>query len=250
MSIDNVKNIILVSSAKGGVGKSTATANIAGALKQLGFKVGIIDADIYGPSQNKMFGVTSQDNDSYNIPNERYEIKVNSIANRVDDERSIAWRGPMLKVAVMDLIFDTDWGILDYLVVDMPPGTGDIQLSICEKLSESKAVIVTTPQEVATLDTERGINLYKNSGIEIIGVVENMSGFVCSHCGEIEYIFGQNGGTLLAEKHNIPLLGKIPIETRIRTCGDGGMPIVLKDIKSPISKTYMEIAEKISSTDE
>jgi ATP-binding protein involved in chromosome partitioning len=245
MSITDVKNIILVSSAKGGVGKSTATANIAAALNQLGFRVGVIDADIYGPSQNKMFGVTTSDITAYNTPTEKFGIKINSIASRIEDERAIAWRGPMLKVAVMDLIFDTEWGILDYLVVDMPPGTGDIQLSICEKLSNSRAVIVTTPQEVATLDTERGINLYKNSDIELIGIIENMSGYVCQHCGQIEYIFGQSGGEILANKYNIPLLAKVPIETNIRKCGDTGTPIVLYDRVSSISKIYLDVAEKI-----
>lgn len=243
MAIDNVKNILLVSSAKGGVGKSTVTANIASALHLQGKKIGVVDCDIYGPSQNKMFGITESPENPHD-PVESHGILVNSIANRIDEGQTIAWRGPMLKIAVMDLILDTSWGDLDYLVVDMPPGTGDIQLSICEKLTESQAVIVTTPQDVATIDTERGIDLFQKSGISLVGVVENMSGFVCRHCGEVEYIFGSGGGQKIADKYNMKFLGEIPIETNIRKKGDSGKPIAF-ETDSAIGSIYMKIVKQI-----
>lgn len=243
MSIDNVKNILLISSAKGGVGKSTVTANIASALYRQGQKVGIVDCDIHGPSQNKMFGITDAPENPHD-PVESHGIFVNSIANRIGSGQTIAWRGPMLKVAVMDLLLETHWDELDYLVVDMPPGTGDIQLSICEKINQAKAIIVTTPQDVATIDTERGVDLFQKSGISLVGVVENMSGFICRHCGEIEYIFGQGGGQKIADKYNMKFLGKIPIETNIREQGDSGKPIAF-DLNSKISDLYMDIVKQI-----
>jgi ATP-binding protein involved in chromosome partitioning len=243
MSIENIKNIVLVSSAKGGVGKSTVTANLAAALHLKGHKVGIVDCDIYGPSQNKMFSISGLQ-EHIHEPVESHGIKLNSIANRIGDGKTIAWRGPMLKVAVMDLILETNWGELDYLLIDMPPGTGDIQLSICEKINQAVAVIVTTPQEVATIDTERGIDLYVNTEINVIGIIENMCGYVCGGCGKVEYIFGQGGGRILADKYCIELLGEIPIETNIRVNGDNGKPITF-DKKTKTSKLYSSIAGKI-----
>lgn len=237
--------MVLVSSAKGGVGKSTVCANLAGALSLAGNRVGIVDCDIYGPSQNLMFGITEPDADIHQ-PIESQGIVINSIANRVATGKSIAWRGPMLKVAVMDLIQRTHWGELDYLLVDMPPGTGDIQLAMCEKFPESVAVIVTTPQDVATTDTERGLDLYRNAGIAVLGVIENMCGYVCSGCGKTEYIFGRGGGAKLAQQHQIPFLGEIPIETQIRSTADTGTPVVF-DRDGAVSKLYMSMASQITA---
>lgn len=245
MSIENIKHIVLVSSAKGGVGKSTVTTNLAVALQKKGKSVGVVDCDVYGPSQNNMFRINHQENQDIHLPIESYGIKVNSIANRIAPGKTIAWRGPMLKIAVLDLILETEWDELDYLIVDMPPGTGDIQLAICEKLPQSSAIIVTTPQTVATIDTIRGMDLYQNAGINIIGIIENMCGFVCGHCGNKEYIFGKGGAKKLAKEHNIKFLGEIPIETRVRKGGDFGKPIALNE-KENISLIYFKIANKVT----
>lgn len=239
----NIKHIILVSSAKGGVGKSTIAANLAGALHLHKQKVGVVDCDIHGPSQNKMFGIAELSHNHHD-PVYAHGVLVNSIANQIGEAQTVAWRGPMLKVAVLDLIFHTAWGELDYLVVDMPPGTGDVQLAICEKLPEATAVIVTTPQAVATIDTERGIDLFQQTGIALLGIVENMCGFVCGHCGETEYIFGQGGGQKIADKYHMRFLGAIPIEPSICAQGDSGRPVVF-DSESTVGKLYMTIAQQV-----
>ena len=249
--IEKVKNIILVSSGKGGVGKSTVTSNLAGALYSIGYSVGVLDADIYGPSQNLMFGINNNiavvpaKNPMYTMPNESCGIKVASIASRIEEGKSINWRGPMLSIGLINMIYYTDWGELDYLVIDMPPGTGDIQISICEKLKDAKVVIVTTPQDVALIDCRKGIDMYLNNRINIIGIVENMSGYVCSCCGNVDNIFGLDGGEKLAKEYQIKLIGKLPIQTNIRLNADNGLPITLTDPDNSISKIYESIAKEV-----
>jgi len=252
LGIKDVKNIILISSGKGGVGKSTVSANIVNSLKEMGNSVGILDADIYGPSQSMMFGVDN------NIPvivsdDNRYiepyvtdsGIKFISIATRITEQQALNWKGAMVSMVLQQLIYQTNWGELDYLVIDMPPGTGDIQIFICDKLKAAKAVIVTTPQNVAIIDCEKGIDMFIKSNIEIIGLVENMSTYICSCCGNIEHIFGNTGGDILKEKYDIDILGRIPITKKLMEYAESGTSIISNEKDHPITKTYLEIANKI-----
>ncbi len=252
MNIAQIKNIILVSSGKGGVGKSTVAANLAAALSNQGFSVGVFDADIYGPSQFMMFGLENNqpynltEDMKYTLPFEAYGLKIMSIASTIRDDQAVSWRGPMATVALKNLLLNTYWGELDYLVIDMPPGTGDIQISLCELLPNAKAVIVTTPQDVALLDCKKGIELFIERNIKILGIVENMSGYLCNHCGNIDHIFGENGALNLSEKYNTHVLGKIPLQTTIRINADQGKPIAFDN--NQISEIYKTIAEKISES--
>ncbi len=246
----DVKNVILVSSGKGGVGKSTVTANLACAIHQLGYQVGILDADIHGPSQNHMFGLSndispSTNNPQWLLPQNGYGIKVSSIASRINSEKSLSWRGSMVTAALNDLIFYTDWGLLDYLVVDLPPGTGDVQITLCEKFTNPRAVIVSTPQKVAILDTVKGIDLFVSKQIQISGIIENMSGHICSNCGTVENIFGSDGVHKVAEQFNIDFLGKIPLSTEMQICADQGKPLVIANKEHPISELYMQMANSV-----
>lgn len=254
LGLREVKNIVLVSSAKGGVGKSTTASNIAAGLHSLGYKVGMLDADIYGPSQYMMFGI-EYDGGKFELdpitqfayPKEsKHGIKVSSMAGRVDGNTVLEWRGPMLSMVLKQLAFETEWGELDYLVVDMPPGTGDVQISMSENFKDAKVVIVTTPQEVALIDCRKGIELYRNNKIDIIGVVENMSSFACPCCGHIEHIFGTQGGESLAKEYDTEILGSIPIVTDIRKDADSGTPITIEKPDHPISKSYIEVCTKIA----
>jgi ATP-binding protein involved in chromosome partitioning len=256
LGIKDVKHVILVSSGKGGVGKSTVSANVAGALHKIGKKVGILDADIYGPSQAMMFGMET------NIPIQIEEdlktlrpyetshgLKFMSIATRITNEQSLNWRGTMVTMVLQQLIYQTNWGELDYLVVDMPPGTGDVQIFIADKLKEARALVVTTPQDVSLIDCKKGIDLFVKSKIELLGIVENMNVFVCPCCGHREHIFGSTGGDKLAEEYNTRVLGRVPIVTEIMEHGDSGTPIVLsKD--DVISETYLDIAKRIVEEDD
>jgi ATP-binding protein involved in chromosome partitioning len=211
MGVDQVKNIILVSSGKGGVGKSTVAANLAAALSNQGFSVGVFDADIYGPSQFMMFGLENNqpfnltEDMKYTLPFDAHGVKVMSIASSIRDDQAVSWRGPMATVALKNLLLNTQWNELDYLVIDMPPGTGDIQISLCELLPKAQAVIVTTPQDVALLDCKKGIELFVQRNIKILGIVENMSGYLCNHCGNIDHIFGENGANNLSDKYQVPV---------------------------------------------
>ena len=249
--ISKVKNIILVSSGKGGVGKSTVTSNLAGALHRLGKTVGVLDADIHGPSQVMMFGLENNtpvrvtEDGKYMLPYEAHGIQVASMASRIKEGQTIDWRGPMAAMGVSNLFFHTYWGELDYLIVDMPPGTGDIQIAVCEKIRHAKVVIVTTPQDVALIDCKKGIDLYQNKSIEILGVVENMAGHVCSHCGNIDHIFGSEGANKLSEQYSIPVLGRLPLYSDIGKSSDNGLPIVLNEDYQELAKLYIDIAEKV-----
>jgi ATP-binding protein involved in chromosome partitioning len=252
LGIKDVKHVILVSSGKGGVGKSTVSANIATALRQQGNAVGILDADIYGPSQAMMFGIG---NNIPLIPSEDRMfvepyvtdngIKFMSIATRITEQQALNWKGTMVAMVLQQLIYQTNWGELDYLVIDMPPGTGDIQIFICDKLKEAKAVIVTTPQNVAIIDCEKGIDMFLKSKIKILGLVENMSMHICSCCGNIEHIFGNEGGDKLKEKYGIEILGRIPITKALMSYAENGQSIITSEKEHPISKTYLDISNKI-----
>jgi ATP-binding protein involved in chromosome partitioning len=243
--INGVKNVIAVASGKGGVGKSTTAVNLALALAAEGARVGILDADIYGPSQPQMLGITSRpesaDGKSME-PLERYGIQAMSIGFLVDIDTPMVWRGPMVTGALEQLLRETRWQDLDYLIIDLPPGTGDIQLTLSQKVPVTGAVIVTTPQDIALLDARKGLKMFEKVGIPILGIVENMSTHICSNCGHEEHIFGAGGGAAMCKDYNVELLGSLPLDIRIREQTDGGMPTVVAEPDSQISATYKQIA--------
>ncbi len=247
--IPQVKNTIAVSSGKGGVGKTTVSVNLAVALAQTGATVGLLDADIYGPNVPLMMGVkepkaSTQDNKI--LPAERYGVKIMSIGFFVPDDQPIVWRGPMIHGAIQQFLRDVEWGELDYLIVDLPPGTGDAQLSIAQLVPMTGAVIVTTPQAVALLDSRKGLEMFKKVNVPVLGIVENMSHFVCPHCAKTTEIFSRGGGEKAAIKLEVPFLGDIPIDPAIRQCGDEGTPIVVADPDSPQAKAFKTIAGKVA----
>lgn len=245
-----IGTVLLVSSGKGGVGKSTVASNLACAFKKLGKSVGILDADIYGPSQFQMFGITKYEKNTSNKmnPTRAHDIDVMSSASlKKDNDAPMAWRGPMASLVLNSMIKTTQWTEdLDVLVVDMPPGTGDIQLEIIKQYQNAKAVIVTTPQEVALIDTKKGIEMFLNNSIEILGVVENMNHYVCKSCGSIESIFGDSKVKDSIAKYNIEVIGQIPIVKDVATFGDSGTPIVLAAEDSLVAQTYLTIAGQIN----
>jgi len=248
--IDNVKNIIAVASGKGGVGKSTTAVNLALALSAEGARVGILDADIYGPSQPRMLGITgkpeSKDGKSLE-PMNAYHLQAMSIGFLIDEETPMIWRGPMVTQALEQLLNDTNWGDLDYLVVDLPPGTGDTQLTLAQKVPVSGAVIVTTPQDIALLDARKGLKMFEKVEVPVLGIVENMSIHICSNCGHEEPIFGQGGGQSMADQFSVALLGQLPLDIRIREETDGGKPTVVAESEARISQIYREIARKTAA---
>ncbi len=254
--LKNIKNIILVSSGKGGVGKSTVAANLALALANSGAKTGLLDADIYGPSVPLMFGVedakpqSTQTPDGKNkiVPVEKFGLKLLSIGFFTDPNQPIPWRGPMATSAIKQLFGDTDWGELDYLIVDMPPGTGDIHITTAQSYPISGAVIVTTPQQVALADAIKGMAMYQMEGVKvpIVGVIENMSYFTPAELPENKYyIFGKDGGKRLAEDNHVPFLGEIPLVKSVADAGDNGFPIAL-DQDEPVAKSFAEIAGRVA----
>lgn len=245
MSIPNVKNIILVASGKGGVGKSTTTVNFACALQQAGARVGIVDGDIYGPNIPKMLGsvdyeVTTQDKKF--DPVLAHGLQTMSVAHLVEANTAMAWRGPMMSKVLLQLVHDTRWDSLDYLFIDLPPGTGDIQLTIGKSIPVAGSIIVTTPQDVALLDVRRGVDMFKKINIKVLGVVENMSQHICSQCGHQEDIFGHGGGQKIANECGVPLLGKLPLDIGIRQAGDSGLPIMLAESQGAIAMAYRNTA--------
>ncbi len=248
--IKNVKNIIAVASGKGGVGKSTTSVNLALAITAEGGKVGIMDADIYGPSQPQMMGISgkpaSKDGKTME-PMVNYGVETMSIGFMIDDETPMIWRGPMATQALEQLINDTNWGELDYLVVDLPPGTGDVQLTLSQKIPVSGAVIVTTPQDIALLDARKGLKMFEKVNVPVLGIVENMSTHICSQCGHEEHIFGEGGGERMSKDYSVDLLGSLPLDINIREQADSGKPTVVANPDSPISATYREIARRVTA---
>jgi ATP-binding protein involved in chromosome partitioning len=248
--IDNVKNIIAVASGKGGVGKSTTAVNLALALSAEGARVGLLDADIYGPSQPRMLGITgkpeSKDGSSLE-PMSSYHLQAMSIGFLIEEETPMIWRGPMVTQALEQLLNDTNWSELDYLVVDLPPGTGDTQLTLAQKVPVSGAVIVTTPQDIALLDARKGLKMFQKVEVPVLGIVENMSIHICSNCGHEEHIFGEGGGARMAEQYGVTLLGSLPLDIRIREETDGGKPTVVAEPDSRVSEIYREIARRTAA---
>lgn len=249
--LSQVKNIIAVASGKGGVGKSTTSVNLALALQKEGAKVGILDADIYGPSIPIMLGIpearpTSNDKKTI-LPLSAHGIEAMSIGFLVDEKQAMVWRGPMASSALQQIVRDTQWGELDYLIIDLPPGTGDIQLTMAQKIPVTAAVIVTTPQDLALADAKKAITMFEKVSIPVMGVVENMATHICSQCGNQEAIFGEGGGKYLSEDYDIPLLGQLPLAMSIRERLDAGTPTVADDPDSEISRIYREIARNLTA---
>lgn len=250
--LPNVKNVIAVASGKGGVGKSTTAANLALALSREGAKVGILDADIYGPSQGVMFGIPEGvrpkvKDQKWFVPIEAHGVEVMSMAFLTDDNTPMVWRGPMVSGALMQLISQTAWNDLDYLVVDMPPGTGDIQLTLAQKVPVAGAVIVTTPQDLALLDARKGVEMFRKVNIPVLGVVENMAVHICSQCGHAEHLFGEGGGEKLATQYGVELLASLPLSMVIREQADGGKPTVVAEPDSQIAMVYQELARHVGA---
>jgi ATP-binding protein involved in chromosome partitioning len=247
--IPGIRNIIAVASGKGGVGKSTTAVNLALALAAEGAKVGVLDADVYGPSQPQMLGLKGQpetkDGKSFE-PMEAYGVQAMSIGFLIDQETPMVWRGPMVTQALLQMLKDTRWRDLDYLIVDMPPGTGDIQLTLAQQVPVTGAVIVTTPQDIALLDARKGYKMFEKVGIPIFGVIENMSTHVCSKCGHEEHIFGEGGAARMAADYGVDVLGSLPLDIRIREQADGGAPTVVADPASRSAETYRSIARRIA----
>jgi len=243
--LPNVKNIIVVASGKGGVGKSTVSANLALALQAEGARVGVLDADIYGPSQPRMLGIEGkpQSPDGKSIlPMHAHGLQAMSIGFLVSQDTPMIWRGPMVTQAMMQLLGDTRWEMLDYLVIDLPPGTGDIQLTLAQKVPVAGAVIVTTPQDIALLDAIKALKMFEKVEVPVLGVVENMATHVCSNCGHEEAIFGTGGGAYMADKYAVANLGSLPLDIRIREQADGGTPTVAAMPDSDLAARYREIA--------
>ncbi len=248
--LPGVKNILAVASGKGGVGKSTTAVNLAFALQAEGATVGLLDADIYGPSQPRMLGARQQpeSKDGKSMePVMSYGLQSMSIGYLIDEETPMVWRGPMVTQALEQLLKDTRWRDLDYLVIDLPPGTGDTQLTLSQKVPVSGAVIVTTPQDIALLDARKGLKMFEKVSIPVLGIIENMSTHICSQCGYEEPIFGSGGGQRMAEQYNVHFLGALPLDIRIREQADGGCPTVVADPDGRIAQLYREIARKTAA---
>jgi len=249
--LEQVRNIVAVASGKGGVGKSTTAANLALALAAEGARVGVLDADIYGPSQPLMFGLegqrpTSADGKTMD-PLVGYGVQVMSIGFLIDADQPMVWRGPMVTSALIQLLQQTRWDDLDYLVVDMPPGTGDIQLTLSQQVPVSGAVIVTTPQDIALLDARKGLQMFRKVGVPVLGIVENMSTHICSNCGHEEPIFGSGGGARMAAEYGVELLGQLPLDLAIREQTDSGRPTVVAAPDSPQAETYRRTARRMAA---
>ena len=245
--IPGVKHVVAISSGKGGVGKSTVSANLACALALAGAKVGLLDADLYGPNIPMMMGSTTgpEQKDGKILPVENYGVKLISMAFLVPEETALVWRGPMVHQYLQAFFRDVLWGELDYLLIDLPPGTGDVQLSLSQMVPLAGAITVTTPQEVALYDVRKGMTMFQKVNVPLLGIVENMSHFVCGHCGERTEIFSYGGGERAATKLGVPFLGRIPIDPAIRDGGDTGHPIVVANPDSPQAAAFRDIAKKI-----
>ncbi|MCC6075447.1 iron-sulfur cluster carrier protein ApbC [Pseudomonas sp. GCM10022188] len=251
-ALAGVKNVIAVASGKGGVGKSTTAANLALALAREGARVGILDADIYGPSQGLMFGIADGTrpqvkDQQWFVPLEAYGVQVMSMAFLADERTPMVWRGPMASGALLQLITQSAWDRLDYLVVDMPPGTGDVQLTLAQKVPVAGAVIVTTPQDLALIDAKKGVEMFHKVNIPVLGVVENMAVHVCSNCGHAEHLFGEGGGARLAEQYGVEVLASLPLAMTIREQADNGKPSVIAEPDGQIAMLYQQLARKVGA---
>src|SRR5437870_277877 len=248
--VPGVKNIIAVASGKGGVGKSTTAVNLALALAAEGAQVGVLDADIYGPSQPMMLGITGrpESKDGKTLePLEAWGVQAMSIGFLIDTDTPMVWRGPMVTQALEQLLKDTNWRDLDYLIVDMPPGTGDIQLTLAQKVPVTGAVIVTTPQDIALIDARKGLKMFEKVGIPIIGIVENMAIHICSNCGHAEHILGTGGAEKMGRDYEVEVLGSLPLDIRIREQADSGKPTVVADPDGPVAAIYRDIARRVAA---
>jgi ATP-binding protein involved in chromosome partitioning len=248
--MNEIKHIVAVASGKGGVGKSTTAVNLALALKVQGNKVGLLDADIYGPSQQLMLGIADdvkpeQQGGQFLLPVEAHGLKTMSMGYLVNERTPMVWRGPMAGGALAQMLEQTLWGELDYLIIDMPPGTGDIQLTLSQKATVAGAVIVTTPQDIALLDAQKGIEMFSKVNIPILGIVENMAVHICSECGHVEHIFGADGGERISKDYGVPLLASLPLALSIREQTDSGTPTVIAEPDSAITMLYLEAAAAI-----
>jgi len=246
-----VRNVIAVGSGKGGVGKSTTAVNLALALAAEGARVGLLDADVYGPSIPAMLGLSgrpdSPDNKSIE-PMRAFGVEAMSIGLLVDQDTPMIWRGPMATSALMQLFNDTLWGDLDYLLIDLPPGTGDIQLTLAQKIPVAGAVIVTTPQDIATLDAKKALKMFEKVEVPVLGIVENMAVHTCSNCGHVEHLFGWGGGERMAAQYGVPLLGSLPLDIAIREQGDAGQPVVVAAPDSAVAQAYRQTARVMAAT--
>jgi ATP-binding protein involved in chromosome partitioning len=249
--IEQIKNVVAVASGKGGVGKSTVAVNLALSWAAQGARVGLLDADIYGPSQPLMLGLEGQrpsaPDGKHLKPLAAHGVVSMSIGFLVDAEQPMVWRGPMVTQALTQLLSETDWGSLDYLVVDMPPGTGDIQLTLAQRVPVAGAIIVTTPQDIALADARKGLKMFEKVSVPVLGIVENMSIHVCSNCGHAEHIFGAGGGAKMAEQYGVALLGELPLDARIREEADGGRPTVVAAPDSTRAQAYFQMARRAAA---
>lgn len=246
--IPNVDNVVAVASGKGGVGKSTVAANIASALQEKGFKVGFLDLDIYGPSLPTIMGITDQPyltRDEQIAPLEKYGMKMMSFGNILGDDSPVIWRGPMVAKMVDQFLNGIEWGELDYLILDLPPGTGDVQLTLVQKIDVTGAVIVTTPQDLALQDVKKGANMFRKVETPVLGIVENMSYFTCPHCGEVTDVFSRGGGQKESTRLGVPLLGSIPLESAVMETSDQGKPIVLSQPETESARAFVRISEAL-----
>ena len=249
--LQNVRFKVAVASGKGGVGKSTVAANLSLALERIGRRVGLMDSDIYGPSQQMMMGIDEKpyvNETNQIVPIERYGVKVMSLGFLMDVDQPVIWRGPMVMKAVEQFLQDVAWGTLDVLVIDLPPGTGDAQLTLTQKIQLSGAVIVTTPQDVSLIDARKGLAMFQKVNVPVLGIVENMSYFLCPSCGHREEIFKHGGGARTAKQLGVPFLGEIPLDPKVTLGGDAGKPIVAGEPKSQVTEAYMRIADAIVGT--
>jgi ATP-binding protein involved in chromosome partitioning len=247
--LEGVKFKIAVASGKGGVGKSTVSTNLSLALVNLGFTVGLLDADIYGPSQQMMLGIAGRpqidERDEKIMPMENHGVKTMSLGLITDPDTPVIWRGPMVMKALDQFLTDVKWGTLDFMIIDLPPGTGDAQLTLTQKVPLTGAIVVTTPQDVALIDARKGLAMFRKVNVPVLGIVENMSYFICRHCGQREEIFGHGGGKKTAEMLGVPFLGEVPIDPKVVVGGDSGEPIVVLDPTSPAAQAFNELARQI-----